>query len=119
MVGGGMLFSLAEGGKFVTYDIKSGEVLRSLQLDNEPSAFMHPMTYINKLLFLSKTQGMELWNVVEGKIIYSFTKAIFGEKQRTVTCVEQSPVVNVVAVGFSDGLIGIVDLQFDEVVSTF
>lgn len=49
-----MLFALAEGGDFTTYDVKSGEVMRSLELENEPSAFMHPMTYINKLLFLSK-----------------------------------------------------------------
>jgi U3 small nucleolar RNA-associated protein 21 len=40
-------------------------------------------------------------------------------KDRVVTAIEQSPVVNVVAIGFHDGLIALVDLLYDEVISTF
>lgn len=109
MIGGSMLFALSEGGSFKSFDLKTGEVLREIQLEQEPSHFMHPMTYINKFLFFSKDQGMQLWNVVDSKKIYSFEKGVFAEK-RAVTCVVQSPVVNIVAVGFSDGLIAVVDL---------
>ena len=59
---------------------------------------MHPVTYVNKLLFYGG-KTMEIWNVVEMEMIYAFSFA------SEVQCVVQSPVIDIVAVGFSDGSI--------------
>ncbi len=42
-----------------------------------------------------------------------------GETEADILVVEQSPVVNLVAVGYSDGTIQMVDLLYDEVRFTF
>ena len=57
---------------------------------------MHPVTYINKLLFYGG-QTMQLWNVIQGEKIYEF------KMQAEVENVDQSPVVDLVSVGLSNG----------------
>ena len=73
---------------------------------------MHPVTYVNKMLFYGGTQ-MELWNVIEQEKIYSFTLP------STIETVVQSPVVDVVAVGCTDGSIHLINLLYDEVLFKF
>lgn len=38
----------------------------------EITAMMHPMGYLNKILFGSKQGGMQLWNVKSSQLIYTF-----------------------------------------------
>ena len=84
-----------------------------MTFDNtELDYFVHPITYVNKLLF-SGGKTMELWNVIEQERIYKFTVT-----SRIMTVV-QSPVVDIVAVGCQDGSIHLMNLLYDEVLFTF
>ena len=73
---------------------------------------MHPVTYVNKLLFFGG-KTMELWNIQEMQMIYAFS---FSSE---VECVVQSPVIDIVSVGCRDGSIHMVNLLYDEVLFTF
>lgn len=60
-----MIFSLAEHNDFVIYDIQTGKVNQKLEFDKgfEVEKMMHPVTYVNKLLFIGGKK-MQLWNVI-------------------------------------------------------
>lgn len=74
---------------------------------------MHPTTYINKLVFAGRNQ-IELWNIIDDKKIYAFKKILEGKgSSANVTTIMQSPVINTVAIGFSDGDIILANLQTD------
>ena len=47
------IFSLAEKNDFVIFDVKSTHVVKKLTFDSAPQfeRMMHPVTYVNKLLF--------------------------------------------------------------------
>ena len=55
------------------FDVKTSEVVSKLNLEGQPvfDQMMHPVTYINKLLFYGG-QTMQLWNVIQGEKIYEF-----------------------------------------------
>ena len=80
--------------------------------NKEINGLMHPVTYVNKLLFYG-AKSMELWNVVEMEMIYAFTLP------SEIECVEQSPVIDIVAVGCRDGSIKMINLLYDEVLFSF
>ena len=70
---------------------------------------IHPSTYLNKLL-IGSTQGtMQIWNVRVSKMVYQFPS--FGS---AVTCLEQSPVVDVVAVGLLNGSVILHNIKMNE-----
>lgn len=68
---------------------------------------MHPITYLNKLVFWSGNKVF-LHNVIEDELIFSF-KPMISEVESIV----QSPVVDVVAIGCLDGSIMLWNLKFD------
>jgi U3 small nucleolar RNA-associated protein 21 len=87
--------------------------VKKVTFDNtELDYFVHPITYVNKLLF-SGGKTMELWNVIEQEKIYTFNF------KSEIECIVQSPVIDIVAVGCSDGSIHLVNLLYDEVLFTF
>lgn len=73
------------------------------------SAILHPSTYLNKVL-ISSTQGtMQIWNMRTNQLIYAFQS--FGSP---ITCLSQSPVVDVVAIGLLDGTVMLHNIKMDE-----
>ncbi len=38
----------------------------------EITAMLHPITYLNKILFGSRQGGMQLWNIKSSNLIYTF-----------------------------------------------
>lgn len=78
------------------------------------SAIMHPNTYINKILIGSEQGGLQLWNVKNAKLIYTFSG--FPSK---ITVLEQSPALDVVAVGLANGKIILLNLKSDTVLLEF
>ena len=38
----------------------------------EITCLLHPITYLNKILFASKQGSMQLWNIKTSQLIYSF-----------------------------------------------
>ncbi|EDQ93122.1 uncharacterized protein MONBRDRAFT_13634, partial [Monosiga brevicollis MX1] len=78
------------------------------------AAVLHPSTYVNKILFASTQGELQLWNIRSNKLIYSYKS--FGS---AVTCLTQSPAVDVVAVGLANGHIMLHDLRRDKTVLQF
>lgn len=74
---------------------------------------IHPSTYLNKILVASAQGTMQIWNVRVSKMIYQFKS--FGS---AITCLEQSPVVDVVAIGLLDGSIVLYNIRMDERIDT-
>ena len=98
MCQGDFIFSLAEDCEFVVFDRKAGSVLKKHNFETAFSGFMHPSTYLNKMVFWGQ-ERLELWNVMEMTKVFAFSA------ESSPSCVEQSPVTDVVAVGFEDGSI--------------
>jgi len=124
LVGGDFLFSLADGGEFIVFNRKTGKVHKKTEFDATFTSMLHPTTYINKFLFAgTTTEGrptLQLWNVMAGEKLFEFedlTKDLPSEA--TVTCIQQSPMIDIVAVGFSTGQIALVNLLYNETLLTF
>ena len=83
----------------------------------EATALMHPDTYLNKVLVASASGAMLLINVRVGSIVHAFPASTF--KGVGITALEQSPAVDVVAVGLKDGRVVLRNIRFDEHIVTF
>jgi hypothetical protein len=66
LVTGQFIFSLAEQGEFVIFNTQTAEAT-VFDLGKEFSLMIHPVTYINKLLFSGGNAGnsIQLWNIIE------------------------------------------------------
>ena len=82
------------------FNIQTGEATNYC-FEKQFDLMIHPVTYINKLLFSGGDAGncLQLWNVIEQKMVFEFK--LKGES--SITCLQQSPVVDIVAVGWADG----------------
>jgi U3 small nucleolar RNA-associated protein 21 len=108
-------------------DIKARSVIDSIKLlrDARVTTVMHPATYMNKVVFGFADGALELWNVRSRKLVHTFAclKEAFdaaGEsKCPAITCIEQSPAADVVAIGFASGDILLVNLKIDKVLFSF
>jgi len=59
------IFSLAEQGEFLIFNTQNGQVVSKLTFENTDfEIVMHPVTYVNKLVF-GGGKTLELWNVIE------------------------------------------------------
>ena len=68
-----LIFSLASEGEFIIFDTATGKIVKQMTLANKGlDTVIHPITYVNKLLFAGG-KTMELWNVIEQEKIYEFT----------------------------------------------
>jgi U3 small nucleolar RNA-associated protein 21 len=75
------VFCLSEGGHFTIFNTQSSEVIKTVQFDFEVTGMMHPLTYLNKLVFWGAGK-MQIYNVMENECIYKF-----GEKDSAVLSV--------------------------------
>ncbi|XP_046440161.1 WD repeat-containing protein 36-like [Daphnia pulex] len=111
------LLAVDETNNLKVWDINAAEV--SFELDFNPdtfsiSAMVHPVTYLNKILFGSMQGTMQLWNLKTGKMVFAFN----GWKSQ-ITILEQAPAVDVVAVGLASGEMCLHNLKFDETLIKF
>ncbi|XP_047099467.1 WD repeat-containing protein 36 [Schistocerca piceifrons] len=110
------LVAVDSRGVLRVWDIKAEDVYTELSFECslfEPSALVHPSTYLNKILLGSRQGQMQLWNIHKGALIHTFK----GWRS-PVTVLAQSPAVDVVAVGLEDGRIVLHNLRFDESIAT-
>jgi U3 small nucleolar RNA-associated protein 21 len=111
------LLAVDETNILKVWDINAAEI--SFELNFNPdtfsiSAMIHPVTYLNKILFGSIQGSMQLWNLKTGKMVFAFN----GWKSQ-ITILEQAPAVDVVAVGLASGEMFLHNLKFDETVMKF
>ncbi|XP_070537319.1 WD repeat-containing protein 36-like [Ptychodera flava] len=110
------LISIDEDNVMKIWDIHSRDIYLEMTFDKKTfqvSAVVHPSTYLNKVLFGSRQGTMQIWNIKTNKLLYSFESF-----QSAITVLEQSPAVDVIAVGLESGKIILHNIKFDETVMT-
>lgn len=114
---GNHLISVDASGRLIVWEIKTAEVYLELSLDScsfRASTLLHPVTYVNKILVGSEQGPLQLWNIRTGTLIHTFVGW-----ESAVTALEQSPAVDVVAVGLASGETVVHNLKFDETLMRF
>ena len=114
IIAGEFIFSLGEEGEFIVFNRMKGTVNKKVKFEKEFDNFIHPSTYVNKLLFSGPGVKAELWNIMSQERIFEFDL-----ENSEITCFEQSPVVDIVAVGFANGEIQMVNLLYNEILLKF
>ncbi|KAI9497520.1 Utp21 specific WD40 associated putative domain-containing protein [Zychaea mexicana] len=115
LVLGQYIASLCDDNVLRMWNLKTGELYTEIEFGEKFTAttMIHPSTYLNKLL-IGSTQGtMQIWNVRIGKMVYQMDS--FGS---ALTCLEQSPVVDVVAIGLLDGSVILHNIKVNEKIDT-
>jgi len=80
-----LIFSLAEAGEFIIFNTKTTEKISTHKFTTAFDYMMHPVTYVNKLLFASSsTEELELWNIMESDKIYTYKSL----KSGGIQCIE-------------------------------
>ena len=84
----------------------------------EVVALMHPATYIDKVLLALEGGVLQLWNIRKQKLVHVFDAeaggwGASGRAATEIVCVEQSPAVDVVAIGLTDGRVCLHNLRYD------
>lgn len=113
-----LLIGLTNHGSLLIFDIHSCKVIKNLELNID--TFIHPFTYLNKILFTKRLEKYEedlnlggnkifLYNINTEKQIFEYEFS--NIKNGRITVIEQSPVIDVVAIGFSSGDIVIFNLK--------
>lgn len=93
------VFRKTEGKKFPTELYTTIRIINSL-VEGEIVGLIHPPTYLNKVI-VATTQSVFVINVRTGKLLYKSRELQFeGEK---ISSIEAAPVLDVIAVGTSNG----------------
>lgn len=114
---GGHLISVDEDSTMKIWNIKTEDEYLEIGFNNDEfkiTACMHPPTYMNKMLLGSEQGVLQLWNIKECKLVYTFKS--FDNK---INVLEPAPAVDVAAIGLSDGRIIILNLKYDEIIMEF
>ena len=96
--------------------------VNTLHLAYKGKILLHPKTYLNKVLVIGN-QNQELWNVNSGQQIYDFqSETSFNQLLKAsiyIKCACNSPVVDIISLGFSNGLIVLYNIKSAELVMNF
>eukprot|EP00501_MAST-03F_sp_TOSAG23-6_P000616 GSMAST32.ASY1.ANO1.637.1 assembled CDS len=103
--------------------LKIWEVTTGLQVGEDiifpinfvPTAWAHPSTYLNKIVIGSEDGRLHIWNMRTRKLIFECS----FELRSIITCIEQSPAVDVIALGTQDGRILLHNIRFDRSLMIF
>lgn len=99
------------------WDVENGGVYLEMEFSNSTfhiSALVHPSTYLNKVVLGSKQGTLQLWNILKDQMLYSFTG--WGSP---ITILQQSPAIDVIAVGLADGRTILHNIKYDETIMHF
>lgn len=110
---GDYLLTASHDGYLCVWNWFNQELIRTINLGSNfhPTCLSHPNTYLNKILVGSSSGKLQLWNIRTGSLIMNFKGYSSG-----ITTIEQTPSVDVMAIGLADGTVDIMNLKYDEVV---
>nr|CDJ82244.1 WD40 repeat and Small-subunit processome domain containing protein [Haemonchus contortus] len=99
------------------FNIPDGQKLLHMEGSKEfrVTAMVHPSTYLYKILIGSSIGTMRIVNFRTGRIIHEFSKGF----EAAITVLEQSPAVDVMAIGLENGQIILHNIRVDETVCKF
>ncbi|CAO3616505.1 unnamed protein product [Cunninghamella blakesleeana] len=108
---GPLISGLCDDNTLKVWDMTKGELYTEIEFGDNftVSTMIHPSTYLNKLLIASTQGTMQLWNIRTNNMIYQFKS--FGS---AISCLVQSPVIDVVAIGLLDGTVLLYNIRADE-----
>lgn len=109
---GDNLLVLREGGLTVL-PLDLGTRRSVIEFTSQASCMLHPHTYLNKVVVGFLDGRLELWNFRTAKLIYAF-ESVKSDATSAIRCLSQSPVLDIIAVGFEDGKVLLIDLRKDE-----
>ena len=113
------LIVLCEERKLYIVDLNTDEVKNLITLNIDAYLFMHPLSYINKLLIAGEDDTLQIYNIDANELIYSFVNITKKLKGARILTIEQSPLVDIVGMGLESGELLIVNLKHDKVVASF
>lgn len=115
---GDFLIALNKKPSILVWDTTSFELLKEIQLQDTftPSCFLHPDTYINKIVIGSKEGRLQLWNINSGRLIYEFLNL---EKNIQINIMQQTPSADIIILGYMNGNASLFNLKTDEVTMTY
>lgn len=99
--------------------------LRHKQLKSGPlraTFIMHPPTYVNKIMVGYSNGALEICNILKMSheaSVKQAREADGGHTKHRVTFISPSPVLDVVAVGYSDGHVSVHNIAVDECIMSF
>ncbi|CAG9540081.1 unnamed protein product [Cercopithifilaria johnstoni] len=98
-------------------DVETGDELVLIETSGQfdCSAITHPATYLNKVLLGSRQGTLRLINFKTGKLIHEFEKMFESE----IIVLEQSPAIDIVAVGLRNGQIILHNIKSDETLQMY
>ncbi|KAL3945130.1 MAG: hypothetical protein SGBAC_000798 [Bacillariaceae sp.] len=89
-----------------------------------PRVAIHPPTYVNKIViggsdYKTSKEALVLVNVKSGKMIHKFKCLDKQEDGKAdVTSLEQSPAIDTIAVGTSNGMVHLINAKYDKLLFT-
>ncbi|KGG50433.1 hypothetical protein DI09_6p170 [Mitosporidium daphniae] len=87
-----------------------------VQLDNIGDRcieFLHPSTYLNKLLVATNDHHVSLWNFRSGKHVHTL-KSLAILPRSPIMRMTQTPALDVIAISFLNGTFGFFDIKKDQ-----
>lgn len=102
----------------VTGDLDQTVLLQEVKLPEglAPTCMLHPETYVNKVVVGTQCGSLLIVNVRSGKVLYQ-TKVT--KDDASITCLASSPAVDVIGIGFSNGIAAIHNIRLDERIVDF
>ncbi|GAA6025323.1 hypothetical protein JCM8202_002695 [Rhodotorula sphaerocarpa] len=78
---------------------------------------VHPASYLNKVVVGSKEGQLAVWNIRTGTCIHTFEAAsLLGSRPAAaITAIAQSPAIDVLGIGFANGMSILFDVRMGEV----
>ncbi|KAF8251672.1 Utp21-domain-containing protein [Wilcoxina mikolae CBS 423.85] len=102
----------------VVWKKEGGEVYTEIEMGGKGGAIAavcHPSAYLNKLVVARRNGDLEIWNVKTSKKIYTILSPIPSTQNasKKITTLVQSPVISVLAIGYSTGEIHLHNIHTD------
>ncbi|KAJ1780563.1 rRNA-processing protein utp21, partial [Coemansia sp. RSA 2167] len=111
---GDHVLGISEDNTVVIWDRNTRELFTEIEFERESfavTALVHPSTYVNKIVIGSSQGTMQVWNIQSRRCLYEFKTMGSG-----ITCMVQSPVIDVLALGLLDGRILLHNVKQDRAV---
>jgi len=128
-----LILASASTGELFLFDIQSGNLLKKINLGCD--LMIHPPTYLNKIIFTKKSQFYEedmmlnntklfIYNINTEKQIFeiNFDKHLENSSENSnikITFIEQSPIIDVIGIGFNTGEILLYNIKQDKKILYF
>jgi U3 small nucleolar RNA-associated protein 21 len=107
------------------WNYSSGELIweHCFPIQNPITSIVHPPTYLNKILLGFLSGELQLWNYSSQKMIYEIQaiRKYFDhlniQTPYSISSLCTSPVLDVVGVGLSNGIVVVLNLKFDVILA--